>query len=316
MNKRTTAAQSPFGKTAENKINRSQSFAKTAENKENRSQSFTKSTGNKRVWLSSPYLVWVIGFTVIPMIMIFRYALADGTGSFTMGNILAIFEPIHLKAMIFSLEIAVGCTLVCILLAYPLVLAMERLHMGRRGFSLFIVILPMWMNFILRILAWQMILSNNGILNFILQAAGIEPVAIANTPAAIMIGMVYDYLPYMVLPIYNVITEIDADIIEAAKDLGAGSFTIFRKIIFPLSVPGLLSGIVMVFVPSMTSFVVADVLGGGKLQLIGNIIEQEFTKSSNWALGSGLSVSLMIFVLISMIFTTKRESEEDRSAIW
>lgn len=271
---------------------------------------------NKRSWLSTPYVVWIIGFTVIPMIMIFRYALTSKDGGFTLSQITAIFDPVHLKALIFSLQIAIGSTLICILLSYPLVMAMKRLNLGKQGFALFILILPMWMNFILRILAWQMILSNNGILNFLLQKIGLEPLAIANSGTAIMIGMVYDYLPYMVLPIFNAIAEIDEDIIEAAKDLGAGSFTIFRKIIFPLSVPGLLSGIVMVFVPSMTSFVVSDILGGGKLQLVGNIIEQEFTKSMNWHLGSGLSVSLMIFVLISMAFTTKHDVEGKGSSIW
>lgn len=273
-------------------------------------------TINKRSWLSSPYIIWIIGFTVIPMIMIFRYAFTNEDGSFTFSQITAILDPIHLKALIFSLEIAIGSTVICILLSYPLVMAMKRLNLGKQGFALFILILPMWMNFILRILAWQMILSNNGILNFLLQKVGLEPLAIANSGTAIMIGMVYDYLPYMVLPIFNAIAEIDEDIIEAAKDLGAGSVTIFRKIIFPLSIPGLLSGIVMVFVPSMTSFVVSDILGGGKFQLVGNIIEQEFTKSMNWHLGSGLSVSLMIFVLISMAFTMKQEREGKGSAIW
>lgn len=248
--------------------------------------------------------------------MILRYALTTKDGGFILSQITAILDPVHLKALIFSLEIAIGSTLICILLSYPLVLAMRRLNLGKQGFALFILILPMWMNFILRILAWQMILSNNGILNFLLQKIGLGPLSIANSGTAIMIGMVYDYLPYMVLPIFNAISEIDEDIIEAAKDLGAGSFTIFRKIIFPLSVPGLLSGIVMVFVPSMTSFVVSDVLGGGKLQLVGNIIEQEFTKSMNWNLGSGLSVSLMIFVLISMAFTMKHDVEGKGSAIW
>lgn len=271
---------------------------------------------NKRSWLASPYVVWIVGFTVIPMIMIFRYALISPEGDFTFSQVTAILNPVHLKALVFSLEIAIGSTLICILLSYPLVLAMRRLNLGRQGFALFILILPMWMNFILRVLAWQMILSRNGILNFILQKIGLEPLMIANSGTAIMIGMVYDYLPYMVLPIFNAIAEIDEDIIEAAKDLGAGGFTIFRKIIFPLSVPGLLSGIVMVFVPSMTSFVVSDILGGGKLQLIGNIIEQEFTKSMNWNLGSGLSVSLMIFVLISMAFTMKHDTEGKGSAIW
>lgn len=271
---------------------------------------------NKRSWLSSPYVIWIIGFTVIPMFVIFRYALTSEEGGFTLSQITAILDPVHLKALVFSLQIAIGSTLICILLSYPLVMAMKRLKLGKQGFALFILILPMWMNFILRILAWQMILSNNGILNFLLQKIGLEPLAIANSSTAIMIGMVYDYLPYMVLPIFNAIAEIDEDIIEAAKDLGAGSLTIFRKIIFPLSVPGLLSGIVMVFVPSMTSFVVSDILGGGKLQLVGNIIEQEFTKSMNWHLGSGLSVSLMIFVLISMAFTMKHDVEGKGSAIW
>lgn len=271
---------------------------------------------NKRSWLSSPYIIWIIGFTVIPMIVIFRYALTDAKGGVTFSQITAILDPVHLKALVFSLEIAVGSTLICILLSYPLVLAMRRLNLGRQGFALFILILPMWMNFILRVLAWQMILSRNGILNFLLKGLGMEPLTIANTGTAIMIGMVYDYLPYMVLPIFNAVAEIDEDIIEAAKDLGAGGLTIFRKIIFPLSIPGLLSGIVMVFVPSMTSFVVSDILGGGKLQLVGNIIEQEFTKNMNWNLGSGLSVSLMIFVLISMAFTMKHDVEGKGSAIW
>lgn len=271
---------------------------------------------NKRSWLSSPYVIWVIGFTVIPLAVIFRYALTSSDGGFTLENIAAIVDPIHLKAMIFSLEIALGCTVICILLSYPLVMALRHLKLGKQGFTVFILILPMWMNFILRILAWQMILSNNGILNFLLQKLGLNTVSIANTWIAIMIGVVYDYLPYMVLPIYNAITEIDEDVIEAAKDLGANGLTIFRKIIFPLSIPGLLSGIIMVFVPSMTSFVISDILGGGKLQLIGNIIEQEFTKSMNWNLGSGLSVSLMLFVLISMAFTTKNDIEGKESAIW
>ncbi len=273
-------------------------------------------TRNKRVLLSSPYLLWVLGFTIIPMLVIFRYALWGADGAFTLENITAIVDGIHLKAVVFSLEIAFGCTVLCTLLSYPLVLALRRLKLGKKGISLFILILPMWMNFILRVLALQLILSNNGIVNMILGWFHIAPLSIANTWVAIMIGVVYDYFPFMALPIYNAVSEIDHDIIDAARDLGAGGMTVFWKIIFPLSKPGLLSGIVMVFVPSMTSFVISDILGGGKLQLIGNVIEQEFTKSMNWHLGSGLSVALMIFVLISMAFTMKNDEEGKRSAIW
>lgn len=271
---------------------------------------------NKRALLSSPYLLWVLGFTIIPMLVIFKYAFWGADGSFTLENITAIADGIHIKAVIFSLEIAFGCTVLCVLLSYPLVMALRRLKLGKKGISLFILILPMWMNFILRVLALQLILSNNGIINMILGWFGIAPLSIANTWVAIMIGVVYDYFPFMALPIYNAISEIDDDIIDAAKDLGAGGMTIFWRIILPLSKPGLFSGIVMVFVPSMTSFVISDILGGGKLQLIGNIIEQEFTKSMNWNLGSGLSVALMIFVLISMAFTMRGDEEGKRSAIW
>lgn len=275
-----------------------------------------KERANKQSLISSPYIIWVIGFTVLPLLVIFRYAFTDSNGNFTFKNVFATFDMIHMKAIIYSLGIALGCTVICVLLSYPLVMALRCLNLKKQKFTLFIFILPMWMNFILRVLAWQMILSNNGILNFLLTGIGLEPLRIANTGTALMIGVVYDYLPYMVLPIYNAISEIDEDIIEAAKDLGADGFTVFRKIIFPMSLPGLLSGIVMVFVPTMTSFVISDILGGGKVQLIGNVIEQEFTKAANWNLGSGLSVSLMIFVLISMAFTTKNDNEGKGTAIW
>ena len=273
-------------------------------------------TTNRRAFLTGPYLIWIIAFTVLPLIVIFRYALSDGEGHVTFSNLTSMFSPIHRKAMWFSLRIAVGCTLGCILLSYPMVLAMKHLGLGKRGFSLFIIILPMWMNFILRILAWQMILSNNGILNLIVTTLGFEPLHIANTETAVMIGSVYDYLPYMILPIYTAIMEINEDVIEAAKDLGAGSFIVFWKIILPLSLPGLLSGIVMVFVPSMTSFVISDILGGGKLQLIGNVIEQEFTTGNNWNAGAGLSVALMILVLLSMAFTKRHNTESKESLVW
>lgn len=268
----------------------------------------------KRSALAGPYVVWSVGFTVIPLFVIIRYAVLDRSGAFTMSNILAIFDPVHLKALIFSLEIALGCTLVCILLAYPLVLAISRLKFARSGMMLVILILPMWMNFILKLLAWQMILSSNGILNLIIRTLGFGDFDISNTPLSIMIGVIYEYFPYMVLPIYDAVTAIDEDVIEAARDLGARKGTVFWRIIFPLSLPGLMSGITMVFVPSMTSFVTADILGGGKLQLVGNIIEQEFIHTMNWNLGAGLSVALMIFVLISMTFTVDKNEREEEEA--
>ncbi len=257
-------------------------------------------------------MLWAVGFTVIPLVVIIRYAILDTTGAFTLSNILAIVDPSNLKALIFSLEIALGCTVICILLAYPLVMMLKRLKFGAKRSAVFFLILPMWMNFILKLYAWQMILSSNGILNLFLEKLGLGRVNIANSFLSIMIGVVYDYLPFMVLPLYDAVSGIDEDVIEAAKDLGARRFTVFGKIIFPLSIPGLMSGITMVFVPSMTSFVTADILGGGKLQLVGNIIEQEFIHSMDWNMGAGLSVALMIFVMVSMAFTVKKDDNDDK----
>ncbi|MGN0495124.1 MAG: ABC transporter permease [Lachnospiraceae bacterium] len=260
--------------------------------------------------LSFPYIIWIIGFTIIPLIFIIQQTLTDADGNFTLQNLTAIADPLHRKALLLSVELAFICTIICILLAYPLAMILKNSRMKQQNVILFILVLPMWMNFILRILALQMLISNNGIINYLLTAIGLEPMQFINTPGAIVFGMVYDYLPYMILPIMNTIMAIPADIIEASKDLGASKFQTFFRIILPLSLPGVGSGITMVFVPSMTEFVIANILGGGKLQLLGNIIEQEFTVSMNWHLGSGLSVALMLFVLITSLLLGRQDSEE------
>ena len=271
---------------------------------------------SKRKFLATPYLVWILGFTILPLVMIFWYAFGNGSGGFTIENVLAIFDGVHRKALVTSLVLAVCSTAICLVIAFPLALVLRNMHFNKKGFIALIVILPMWMNFVLRVLAWQMILSQNGILNMILGWFGIGPLSIINTPEAVMIGMVYDYLPFMILPIYNAVTSIDEDIIEAARDLGADTATVRQKIILPLSRPGIVSGITMVFVPSLTEFVVPNILGGGKVLLLGNLIEQEFIQSMNWNLGSGLSVTLMIFVMISMIFTMKNDTEDSGALVW
>lgn len=271
---------------------------------------------SKRRYLSVPYLVWIIGFTILPLLMIIFNAFGDGSGHFTLTNVLAIFEPVHRKAFLLSLLLAVITTVICLLLSYPLALILRKLNLGRKGFVILIVILPMWMNFVLRIMALQLILSKNGILNMILNAVGLPSQHWSNSMIAIVIGMVYDYLPFMILPIYNAIMEIKEDVIEAARDLGASQGAVIRKIMLPLSFPGIASGITMVFVPSLTTFAISDILGGGKVQLIGNIIEQEFIAVMDWNQGSGLSIALMVFVLISMLFTMKSDKEGSGKVVW
>ena len=218
---------------------------------------------------------------------------------------MSITTPEHFKALWLSLLLSLASTVICLLLAYPLAMILKGLSVNKNSFIVFIFILPMWMNFLLRTLAWQTILEKNGVLNTLLEILHLPSLNIINTPYAIIFGMVYNFLPFMVLPIYNVLIKIDDNVIHAAKDLGANSVQTFFKIIFPLSIPGVISGITMVFIPSLTTFVISNLLGGGKIYLIGNIIEQEFTTAYNWHLGSGLSMVLMVFILLNMILTFK-----------
>lgn len=249
---------------------------------------------------SIPFIIFVIAGTIIPLFVIAFYGLTGRDGDFTLNNIIAILSPEHSKALGLSLLLAFISTLICLVLALPLALILKNSKLGKKGFMVFIFILPMWMNFLLRTMAWRVLLERGGLINDILGLLGLPQLQIINTPIAIVLGMVYDFLPFMVLPIYNAMLKIDNDVIEAAYDLGATKSRVLRSVILPLSVPGIASGITMVFVPSLTTFAISNMLGGGKINLIGNIIEQEFTTSGNWHLGSGLSLIMMIFILISM----------------
>lgn len=263
---------------------------------------------NKKL-LAFPYILWMIGFTLIPLALVVYYGLTTADGAFTLANLTAISSPERMNALFRSLKLSVISTGICLLLAYPLAMILKSISIHQKSFIVFIFILPMWMNFLLRTMAWQTLLERNGVINSILKWLNLPTLRIINTPAAIVLGMVYNFLPFMVLPIYNVLIKINDDVIEAAKDLGANSVQTFYKIILPLSVPGIISGITMVFVPSLTTFAISNLLGGGMILLIGNVIEQEFTFTSNWNLGSGMSLILMIFIFISMALIAKYDTD-------
>ena len=269
---------------------------------------------NRKI-LAGPYLFWAMSFIIIPLLMILYYGLTDKNGSFTLNNLSQMTTPENLKALGLALLLSFISTLICLVLAYPLAMILAEKNMNQTSFIVLIFILPMWMNFMLRILAWRLLLSNNGIVNAILEAVGTGHVKMLNTPTAVAFGMVYDFLPFMILPIYNSMVRINKDVIEAARDLGANNLTVLVKIIFPLTLSGVLSGIVMVFVPALTSFVISDLLGGGKVLLIGNVIEQEFMQGTNWHLGSGLSVVLMLFVIASMALMNVLDKDEGGTAV-
>lgn len=242
-------------------------------------------------------------FIVIPLGMILYYGVTDKSGAFTLSNIAAIATAEHAKALWLSLMLSLISTVICFLLAYPLAMILANMKVNQHSFIILIFILPMWMNFLLRTLAWQTLLEKSGVINNVLNFFGLPHLNIINTPYAIILGMVYNFLPFMVLPLYNALSKIDKNVINAAHDLGANGVHTFFRIILPLSVPGIISGITMVFVPALTTFVISTLLGGSKILLIGNVIEQEFTQTSNWNLGSGLSMVLMIFIIVNMIIS-------------
>ena len=259
---------------------------------------------NRKI-LAGPYLFWAMSFIIIPLLMILYYGLTDKNGSVTLNNLSQMTTPENLKALGLALLLSFISTLICLVLAYPLAMILAEKNMNQTSFIVLIFILPMWMNFLLRTLAWQTLLEKNGVINSILNFLHLPEQSIINTPSAIVLGMVYNFLPFMVLPIYNVLSKIDKDVIHAARDLGANTAQTFFKIIMPLSIPGIISGITMVFVPSLTTFVISDLLGGSKILLIGNVIEQEFKQGSNWNVGSGLSLVLMLFIIASMALIAK-----------
>ena len=279
---------------------------------------------NKLSLFSIPYVVWMAIFVVIPILMIVVYAFSSSGGGFTLENFARIGD--YMVVFTRSFKLAFIATAICLLLGYPVSCFLAREGPRFQRVAMMLIMLPMWMNFLLRTYAWMSLLENTGLLNRFFEAIGLfdlingifgtnlEYFKMINTQGAVVLGMVYNFLPFMVLPIYNVLAKIDKDVIAAARDLGANNVQTFLRIILPLSVPGIISGITMVFVPALTTFVISDLLGGSKILLIGNVIEQEFKQGSNWHVGSGLSLVLMIFIIISMALIAKYDKDGEGTA--
>lgn len=271
-----------------------------------------------------PYGVWMAIFIIAPILLVVLYAFQTSDGGFTLANF--SYLPGYLPIFGRSFWLALLSTAVCLALGYPMAYIMSRLSPSRQSLCMMLIMLPMWMNFLLRTYAWMSILENNGFLNGFFRSIGLisflqahfgytlDYIPLINTQGAIVLGMVYNFLPFMVLPIYNTLVKIDDNVINAARDLGADNYQTLTKILIPLSVPGIVSGLTMVFVPALTTFVISNLLGGSKILLIGNVIEQEFTKGSNWNLGAGLSMVLMIFILLSMTMIAKYDKNGEGTA--
>lgn len=268
-----------------------------------------------------PYVVWSAIFIVIPLLLIVFFSFTskvDGRFVFSFENFQRLFEPIYFTVFIRSIWLAILSTVLCLILGYPIAYIISKLPIKRRNILILLFILPMWMNFLLRTYAWMAILGRDGLINTLLGYIGIGPIKMLYTDGAILLGMVYNFLPFMVIPIYTVLIKIDKNLVNAAYDLGANKAQAFRKVILPLSIPGIISGITMVFMPAVSNFVIPNLLGGGKYMLVGNLIEQQFTTIGNWNFGSALSIFMMILILISMAFMSKYEKngKEGGKQLW
>ena len=276
---------------------------------------------NKLSRFAVPYEVWMAIFVVAPIVIMVVYAFSSADGGFTLDNFVQMggYTEVFLR----SFKLAIIATMICLIIGYPVSYLMSREGASFQRTAMVLIMLPMWMNFLLRTYSWMTILENNGLLNQLFQKIGLislynhifgtnlEYFPMMNTQGAVVLGMVYNYLPFMILPIYSVIIKLDHSLLEAARDLGAGSMTVFRRVILPLSLPGVVSGITMVFVPSVSTFAISRMLGGGSNLLIGDLIEMQFLGNSyNLNVGSAMSLVLMIIVLLCMSFTSSFDEDE------
>lgn len=309
-------------------------------------------------WLAGPYLVWMAIFTVVPLFIVIWYAMTNADGQFTFDNLTQIGRYSSVFAR--SLILAAISTVICLVMAFPVGYFLSRLRANKQHILLMLIMLPMWMNFLLRTYAWMSILDNSGLLNQFFQAVGIIDLGnlfngwlndvcaaintavrpalkdlpgiggllpadflldaarptdmkffkLLNTQGAVVLGMVYNYLPFMILPIYSILIKIERNVVEAAEDLGANPFQVFRKVTLPLSMPGVMSGIIMVFVPAVSTFIISKMLGGGMFMLIGDYIEMQFLGNTyNPGVGSAISLILMVIILISLFFMRGLDEE-------
>ncbi len=258
---------------------------------------------------AAPHVVWSVLFIIVPLLFVVYYSFTDREFAFTLDNIKGVFTARYMTILLRSLKLALIATVVCLLVGYPAAYFISRLSPRRQKMLIMLIMLPMWMNFLIRTYAWMVLLQDEGIINGVLEQFGIGKLRMMYTEGAVVLGMVYDYLPYMILPIYSVMTKLDIRLVEAASDLGCNSFGVFRKVIVPQSMPGVVSGLMMVFVPSVSTFYISQKLGGGKFYLIGDAIETQFN-ANNLHMAASLSLILMILLLVGM-FVMNRFSADD-----
>lgn len=300
--------------------------------------SVRRSGGIKRSFFASPYTLWMILFTIVPVVLISFYALTDSTGAFTLDNfknfwdsnytvnqiysdmgpeyaVLITRGTVNIGILVYSLWMALICTAICLVFGYPAAYFMADRHMKYGAILVVLFVIPMWMNFLLRTIAWMSILEDSGLINTFLQWLGLPKAQLMYNNTAVLLGMVYNFLPFMVFPIYTSLTKMDFRLLEAAQDLGANPTRTFWTVTVPMSIPGVVSGITMVFMPSVTTFFIPRILGGGNTMMFGDLIENRFLFQGNWNLGSALSLVMMALILLSLGILRRVDPEGEGSGI-
>ena len=259
--------------------------------------------------IGAPYILWAAIFIVVPLLIVAYYAFTDPAGGFTLDNMknLGDYRTIFRDSILYSL----AATAIALILAYPFAYVMSRKRQKTQQIMMVLVMLPMWMSLLILTYSWVTIMERNGVINSILMKAGLEPLNMIGTPGAVIFGMVYNYIPYMILPIYSVMSKIDPSVLEAAEDLGSGGFSKLYRVILPLSMPGVVSGITMVFVPSVSTFYISKQLGDGKILLVGDVIERQIKYNNDYSNGAALSLVLMVLIILSLALMKLFAGESD-----
>ena len=270
----------------------------------------------KRSWYASPYALWMVLFTVVPLLFVCYYAFTNSAGAFTLDNFSKIASPMYLYVLWDSLRLAFYCTLLCLLIGYPTAYFLSNRDLSHAQSLVVLIIVPMWMNFLLRTYAMMTLLEDNGVLNTLLRAIGLPGMKMIGTEGAVVLGMVYNYLPFMVLPIYTVLKKMDYSIIEAAEDLGCNPLREVSRVVLPMSIPGVVSGITMVFMPAVTTFSISRLLSSGMIYLVGDMIEDYFISMNNRNVGSTISLVMLVLIILSIGLLRKVDPDNEGGGLW
>ena len=270
----------------------------------------------KRAWYATPYALWMLLFAVVPLLFVCYYAFTNSAGAFTLENFSKIAQPMYLLVLWDSLRLAFFCTLLCLLIGYPTAYFLASRDFSNAQTLVVLILVPMWMNFLLRTYAMMTLFEDNGVINSLLEAVGLPRLHMIGTEGAVLTGMVYNFLPFMVLPIYTVLKKMDYSIIEAAEDLGCSPIRVVSRVVLPMSIPGVVSGITMVFMPAVTTFAISRLLSSGMIYLVGDMIEDYFITMNNRNVGSSISLVMLVLIILSIGFLRKVDPDNQGGGLW